>query len=163
MVRTLPTFLMKKAKQQVLFPLESGQRAQLPTSSPTYYKVTIIYSRAHSLALQTAILLTPLLLHYLPRLLYICLRSRPGDPDVVCPSVSQSVSSNVENSDLMTEWPSDKVTQWPSDRVTKWSSDCVTEWPSDRVTKWPSDRKLRRRLTVWYIYIYLHNEYLSSN
>ena len=62
---------MKKAKQQVLFPLESGQRAQLPTSSPTYYKVTIIYSRAHSPALQTAILLTPLLLHYLPRLLCI--------------------------------------------------------------------------------------------
>ena len=36
------------------------------------------------------------------KLINICLRSRPGDPDVVCPSVSQSVSSNVENSDQMT-------------------------------------------------------------
>ena len=33
----------------------------------------------------------------------------------------------------------------------------MTEWPSDQVTKWPSTqvtRKLRRRLTVWYIWIY---------
>ena len=29
----------------------------------------------------------------------------------------------------------------------------VIIWLSDRVTKWPSDRKLRRRLTVWYIFI----------
>ena len=43
MVRTLPTFLMKKAKQQVLFPSDSGHRAQLQTNSQTYYKVTIIY------------------------------------------------------------------------------------------------------------------------
>ena len=34
---------------------------------------------------------------------YICLRSRPVDPDVVCLSVSQSVCSNVEKSELMTE------------------------------------------------------------
>ena len=79
---------------------------------------------------------------------YICLRSRPVDPDVVCQLVSQSVSSNVETSD--------QVNEWPSDRVTEWLSDWVTEWPSDRVTKWPSDRKLRRRLTGWYIYIYIY-------
>ena len=48
MVRTLPTFLMKKAKQQVPFPLESGWKAQLPTSSQTYYKVTFIYSIPHN-------------------------------------------------------------------------------------------------------------------
>ena len=57
----------------------------------------------------------------------------------------------------MTEWPSDWVTKWPSDRVTEWHSDRVTEWQSDQVTKWPSTqvtRKLRRRLTVWYIWIY---------
>ena len=48
------------------------------------------------------------------------------------------------------------MTKWLSDRVTEWPSDQVTEWPSDRVTEmtgWQDDRKLRRRLTVWYIYI----------
>ena len=34
-----------------------------------------------------------------------CLRSRLGNPDVVCVCVS-----NVENSDEMTEWPNDQVT-----------------------------------------------------
>ena len=58
MVRTLPTFLMKKAKQQVPFPLESGWRARLPTSSQTCYKVTIIFSITHK----------PLSEHDVPRL-----------------------------------------------------------------------------------------------
>ena len=40
---------MKKAKQQVPFPLESGWRAQLPTSSQTYYKVTFIYLITHTI------------------------------------------------------------------------------------------------------------------
>ena len=46
--------------------------------------------------------------------------------------------------------------------MTEWPSDRVTEWPSDRVTKWPSDRKLRRRLTVWYIFIYFSSVLIPS-
>ena len=53
---------------------------------------------------------------------YFCLRSRPGSPNVVCPSVS----GHVENSDRVTVWLSDQVTKWPSDRVTEWLSDSVT-------------------------------------
>ena len=40
-------------------------------------------------------------------------------------------------------------------QVTEWPSDWVTKWPSDQVTEWPSDKKLRRQLTVWYIYYWL--------
>ena len=48
----------------------------------------------------------------------------------------------------MTEWHSDLLTKWPR------LSDQVTKWARGRVTEWPSDRKLRRQLTVWYIWMY---------
>ena len=53
-----------------------------------------------------------------------CLRSIPGDPDVVC----LFVPCNIETSDQVTKWPSDRVTECPSDRVTKQPSDQVTKW-----------------------------------
>ena len=28
----------------------------------------------------------------------------------------------------------------------------MTKWQSDQMTRWQDDKKLRRRLTVWYIY-----------
>ena len=71
-------------------------------------------------------------IHTLKMGLNICLRSRPISPNVVCPLVSVSVSML-------------KI-------VTVWLIDRVTKWPSDQVTKWLGDRKLRRRLTVWYIW-----------
>ena len=49
-------------------------------------------------------------------------------------------------------WQDDRSDR--SDQVTEWPSDQVTEWLSDRVTGWQDDRKLRRRLTVWYIFFY---------
>ena len=38
----------------------------------------------------------------------------------------------------------------PRDQVTK------CKWPSDQVTEWLGDRKLRRQLTVWYVYVREH-------
>ena len=54
-----------------------------------------------------------------------------------------------------------QVTKWPSDWVTEWPSDQVTKWQSDQVTEWLGDRKLRRRLTVWYIF-HLYLYYFAS-
>ena len=36
--------------------------------------------------------------------------------------------------------------------MTWWHDDMMTWWPNDLMTWWPDDRKLRRQLTVWYIF-----------
>ena len=38
------------------------------------------------------------------------------------------------------------------DRMTEWHDDGMTGWQDDQMTTWLDDGKLRRRLTVWYIY-----------
>ena len=53
-----------------------------------------------------------------------CLRSRPGSPNVTCPSFCLFVCRNIEN--RVTEWPCDRVTEWPSDQVTGSFAD---DWP----------------------------------
>ena len=52
-----------------------------------------------------------------------CLRSRPGSPNVTCPSFCLFVRRKIEK-----EWPSNWVTEWQSDRVTEWPSKQMTGW-----------------------------------
>ena len=62
--------------------------------------------------------------------------------------------------DRMTEWPDDQMTKWLVNGMTGWLDDHMTGWlddqmtssPYDHMTIWLNDRKLRRRLTVWYIF-----------
>ena len=55
--------------------------------------------------------------------------------------------------DRMTGWQNDQMTKWPDDQMTRWLNDQMSGWPIDQMTRWPDDRKLRRWLTVWYIFI----------
>ena len=75
----------------------------------------------------------------------------PNDPVTKWPSLSEQVTK--WPSDQVTKWPSDWVTKWPSDQMTKWQNDQMTELSNDHMTGWQDNRKLRRRLTVWYIFI----------
>ena len=68
-----------------------------------------------------------------------------------CSSVRLSVCSNVEN-DRMMGTLDDRMTWWLDDLMTGWPDDQLTRWPDDQMTVWHDDRKLRRQLTVWYIY-----------
>ena len=89
-------------------------------------------------------------------ILGICLRSRPLDPNVVCPLVRSWACWNDMLmgwlDDRMTGWQNDWLTEWRDHQMTGWPDDRITGWPVDRMTRWLDDRKLRRRLTVWYIF-----------
>ena len=80
---------------------------------------------------------------------YICLRSRPVDPNVTCPSVRSFVSMLKK---VMTKWQHDKMPGWQDDRMA-WQNDRMTRWQDDRMTRWQDDRMAgwqeNDRMTGW--------------
>ena len=65
---------------------------------------------------------------------YFCLRSRPVDPDAVCPLVSQLVSM-LKMMILMTEWLDDGLDD-DNYRMTEWQNDWMMIMTDDKLTGW---------------------------